>query len=372
MKNKRIVFCINSLDKGGAERVVSILANHFSKLNEVYIITITDNKIEYELEENIKLIKLVNKKNIIGSKIIKKISLFPKFVIRTIKLRKVLNEISADVIISFLPEASFMTLIANNRKTKIIISDRNDPKIEYKNIIYNYFVHKLYPKADGFVFQTINAKKYFDNFIDFKSKFYDIIFNPVNPKFIRSRYNGIRKKCIVSVGRLTQQKNFDLLIDSFKDVSDFYPEYKLMIFGDGNLKNHLSEKIKKLNLENKIIMRGVINNIQEEIYDSSLFIMTSDYEGMPNSLIEAMCLGLPVISTDCPCGGPRMLIENDINGLLVDVGNRKQLSKSIKKIIDNYEYGEKLGKNAIRIIDKVNPVVINIQWENLINKVIGG
>jgi glycosyltransferase involved in cell wall biosynthesis len=366
MENKKIVFCINSMDKGGAERVISILANYFSKKNEIYIITITDNKIEYKLEESINLIKLVNKKNKINNKLIRKISILPKFLVRTIKLRKILIQISADVIISFLPEASFMSLLANNGRTKIIVSDRNDPKIEYKNPIYNYFMKKLYPKADGYVFQTLDAKKYFNNLLALNDINNRIIYNPVDDNFICDRFEGIRKKNIVSVGRLTEQKNYDLLIDAFYDISNIYQDYNLIIYGEGPLRQNYQNKIKQLGLENRIFLPGLTDNIKNKIYDSSVFVMTSKYEGMPNSLIEAMCLGLPVISSDCPCGGPKMLISNGKNGFLYNVNDKDELVYNLKKILDNQKLSKSLGENASKLKYKVNSSNIIEEWEKFI------
>lgn len=368
-KNKNICFCINSLDSGGAERVVSILANYFVSKNDVSIITMTDNNIQYKIDKKVNIIKLVKNKKNIKNKILKKILLIPKTIVRIQKLNKVFRSQRPDIIISFLPEASFMSLIANKGRYKIIISDRNDPNIEYKNKIYNFLMKKLYPKADGFVFQTNDAKEYFNDIIDFSEKPYKIIYNPVSEKFICDRYNGKRKKQIVSVGRLQEQKNFELLINAFSKIEKKYPDYKLVIYGEGNLRKCLEDKVQMLNLENRILLPGVIKNVKEKIYNSSIFVLSSNYEGMPNALIEAMCIGLPVISTNCPCGGPKMLIENNVNGILIDTNNVEQLANSMELLLNDKKFADTLGKNASTIIDKVNPDAVNKEWEKLINKV---
>lgn len=372
MINKKIIFCINSLDSGGAERVVSILSNYFSEKNDIYIITITNNEIKYNLNSKINVISLANRKNKIKSKIINKITLLPKFIHRTIKMRKILKKINGDIIISFLPEASFMSLIANKGYTKIIVSDRNDPKIEYSNKIYNYFFHKLYPSADGFVFQTEDAKKYFeDNLINLYEKGKKIIFNPVNEKFLKTKKNLRMENTIVSVGRLTEQKNFDLLIDSFYELNKKLPNYNLIIYGDGNLRKKLELKINTLGLKNKVELPGVISDVEDKISNSSLFVMTSNYEGMPNALIEAMCLGLPVISSDCPCGGPRMLINNGENGYLFEVGNKEELISKMYEVLSNKRINDKFRLNSKKVIDLVHPDIISKKWEDFIEKMIG-
>lgn len=371
MKNKKIIFCIDSLGKGGAERVVSTLANELSQNNQVSIITLVNEQVAYELNENVNLIELGKLKYNSKGKSFKKVKSLYNLIYRTRELRKCFNRIKPDIIISFLPEASFLTVYANRKKYKLIISDRNDPNHEYQTFIYKKLVRILYPKADGYVFQTFDAKNYFNNIIDFKKKKYEIIVNPVNEKFINYPISKSKEKKIVSVGRLTEQKNIDLLIDSFSDIEKDFPEYTLTIYGDGNMREHLSNKIKSLNLENKIAMPGIVNNIQENIIDASLFVMSSDYEGIPNALIEAMTLGLPVISTDCPCGGPRMFIENEKNGFLISVGSRKELANTMKKVLSDDNLKNRIGKNAKDIVELVNPSVINSKWENFINAVIG-
>lgn len=371
MKNKKIIFCIDSLGKGGAERVVSTLANELSQNNQVSIITLVNEQVAYELNENVNLIELGKLKYNSKGKSFKKVKSLYNLIYRTRELRKCFNRIKPDIIISFLPEASFLTVYANRKKYKLIISDRNDPNHEYQTFIYKKLVRILYPKADGYVFQTFDAKNYFNNIIDFKKKKYEIIVNPVNEKFINYPISKSKEKKIVSVGRLTEQKNIYLLIDSFSDIEKDFPEYTLTIYGDGNMREHLSNKIKSLNLENKIAMPGIVNNIQENIIDASLFVMSSDYEGIPNALIEAMTLGLPVISTDCPCGGPRMFIENEKNGFLIPVGSRKELANTMKKVLSDDNLKNRIGKNAKDIVELVNPSVINSKWENFINAVIG-
>mgnify|MGYP004602439659 FL=1 len=371
MKNKKIIFCIDSLGKGGAERVVSTLANELSQNNQVSIITLVNEQVAYELNENVNLIELGKLKYNSKGKSFKKVKSLYNLIYRTRELRKCFNRIKPDIIISFLPEASFLTVYANRKKYKLIISDRNDPNHEYQTFIYKKLVRILYPKADGYVFQTFDAKNYFNNIIDFKKKKYEIIVNPVNEKFINYPISKSKEKKIVSVGRLTEQKNIDLLIDSFSDIEKDFPEYTLTIYGDGNMREHLSNKIKSLNLENKIAMPGIVNNIQENIIDASLFVMSSDYEGIPNALIEAMTLGLPVISTDCPCGGPRMFIENEKNGFLIPVGSRKELANTMKKVLSDDNLKNRIGKNAKDIVELVNPSVINSKWAYFINAVIG-
>ena len=357
----KIMFNISNLAKGGAERVISVLSNNLIDRYEVTILINDAKNIGYTLDNNIKIIQLDDKreKNPI------------KRNIKRIKdTERILREEKPDIIISFLPMPSYRILYANrNIKIPIIISDRNDPKQEYKPIVYKLLMKWLYKKADGFVFQTSEQKEYFSKKIKENST---IIFNPIKEEFLREndkKYEE-RKDAIISVGRLVEQKNQKMLIDAFSKVVKKYPEFQLKIFGTGHLEKELQEQIEKLKIKDKVLLCGTTNDIKTELLNAKIFTMPSNYEGMPNALIEAMASGCAVISTDCPCGGPRELIENGKNGILIQVGNENEMEKSMCKLIENKEYSEKIGQNAKKIKEKLAPKYIVEQWEKYINYVI--
>lgn len=353
----KILFCLGSMGNGGAERVVSNLSNYFIENNDVSIVVTKNEKPYYELNSKINYYMLdENSKS-------------SNFLIRTIKrvslLRKILKKIKPDIIISLLPEPTYRLMIAKSfLKIKTIISVRNDPNVEYNSFIKKLLVKFLYTKADGFVFQTIDAQNWFSNKIQRKSV---VIPNPINSSFICDPYEGIREKSIVNVGRLMEQKNQRLLIESFYEVSKKHDDYILKIYGDGPLKEDLQELINRYKMNDKIILKGKSNNIKDEIYKAGIFVLSSDYEGMPNALMEAMALGIPSISTDCPIGGPKFLINNKENGLLVKVNDKREMIEAINFLIENNDESIRLGKNANRICDELNPSKINNKWEEYIN-----
>lgn len=211
------------------------------------------------------------------------------------------KNVNPDIILSFLPRSSFRAILAAkiNRK-KIIVCDRADPKMEYRKLINKILMKLLYKHADAFVFQTQEQKEYFSKTIQSKS---NIIGNSLNNQFLENVKSevGLEKK-IVSVGRLAASKNQKLLINAFSKVHKKFPDYKLVIYGKGPLKEELELQILKLGLEGYVLLPGVKDNIIAEIHNASLFVLTSDYEGMPNALMEAMSLGLPCISTNCSGG----------------------------------------------------------------------
>lgn len=355
----KILFYIGNLRKGGAERVVVTLSNNLVKSNDVTIITTTDEKVEYELDKNVNIFNL---KDFKGNK-----NSLSKNIIYLKKLSKYIRKINPDIILGFLPEPSYRLLLLKPFiKTPVIISDRNDPKIEYASFKSKIIMKWLYHRADGFVFQTSEAQNYFSKKIQSKST---VIANPVDDKFFNVNYCGEKSKEFINVGRLNKQKNQILLIESFKEVVKKYPDYKLLIYGDGNMKEEISSYIIKNKLNDNVKLCGNVDNIENVLKDKKGFILSSKYEGMPNALMEAMAVGMPCISTDCPCGGPRELIDNNKNGLLVENDNKDELIFSISMLIENNDKCKQLSKKAKEKMKNYSCNKIVNKWFNFMKEV---
>lgn len=359
---KKILFYINLITYGGAERVLVNLANEFSKRDyQVILVTsyYNDKKEAYEIDKNIKRISLQNSKE-------NKLFII-KNIILTYKLRKICKQENIDVVISFMAEPNFRAIISTTfLGTKNVISIRNDPNMEYPNFLYKILAKILYPFASGCVFQTEEAKKWFDKSVQIKS---EIILNHVDKKFYQVKFEGVRKD-IVTVGRLEKQKNQKLLIEAFGKIAIDFPDENLIIYGDGSEKESLEKLTKSLCIENRVIFKGFYNDIQEEIKGARVFVLSSDYEGLPNAVMEAMSLGLPVISTDCPCGGPKLLISNNENGILVNVGDLEEMVIALYKILSNRELAESLEENAKIKSFEFESVIIFNKWEQYIKNII--
>ena len=363
----KIMFLCNSLRKGGAERVISNLTENLIKNNEVMIVMIENTDIEYTINKNVIINSIdkirLNNKIKSNSKIIKHLK-------RLIILNKLKKTYKPDVVLSFMEYPNQLLLFSNIfYKTKTIISVRNDPKILFNTTIKRIIMKCLYPKSDGIVLQTNEAKEFFPNNIKKKCK---IIVNPINPDFVGIRKERKTTNTIVSVGRLSEQKNHKLLIKAFSMISNDFPQYRLVIYGEGKLRKELEEEIIKLNLNNKVFLPGNVDNIIEKIYNVKIFVLSSYYEGMPNSLMEAMSLGIPCISTDCPCGGPKYLIDNRINGILVRNDNVEELANAIKELLSSEELCNSISLEAKKIGQKLNPDKINKEWKEYIEEVIKG
>ena len=243
---------------------------------------------------------------------------------------------------------------------KHIVSERNSPANFAGKWITKVLSRMLMKAADGFVFQTKQAQDYYAGSIAKRSV---VIPNPIIDlsDFVPVPSEE-REKKIVSVGRLAKQKNFKLLIDAFSALPDRYSEYKLVIYGDGPERGELSRRVEEKGLSGRVSMPGTSEHVHQDIANATLFVMSSDFEGMPNALMEAMALGLPCISTDCPCGGPTELIKDGKNGLLVPVGNKDAMVTAMVRVLDDNVFSETLSKMAINIRDTHNLDIICKMW----------
>ena len=190
-----------------------------------------------------------------------------------------------------------------------------------------------------------------------------------NPVFVKAEdYPKVkeRRKAIVTVGRLHPQKNHKLLIDAFALVADQISDYTLEIYGDGELKDELQRHIDDLGLNNRVFLKGTSKEIHKLIYDAALFVLSSDYEGLPNTLLEAIALGIPSISTDCRPGGAREIIEDGINGRIVPIGSEKILATEILTVLSDTELTEKYSKNALISSRRFNTENIYNLWTDYI------
>lgn len=356
----KILFYINTISNGGAERVIVNLANSFSEKDyEVVLVTSHYSSNEYPLKSKVKRLTL-EKTNL-------KQSFIKKNITRVYRLRKICKQERPDIVVSFMAEANFRAIIATMfLGIKTLISVRNDPNKEYSKKIYRLLAKLLYPFASGLVFQTEEAKKWFSKRIQKKSK---VILNHVDEKFYQTNYTG-RRKNIVTVGRLEPQKNHKLLIEAFAGIANDFPNENLVIYGEGSQKEILMNLVKRHDLEGRVFFMGTSMEIHEKIKDAKIFVLSSDYEGLPNVVMEAMTLGLPVISTNCPIGGPKMLIENNRNGILVSVGNVGELANAMRTLLSDPSFAEYLGKNAKLTSKKFEPNKVFKIWEDYISFII--
>ena len=348
------------MGRGGAQRVMGNLANYLVNNYEVLLINDfpTPSEIEeYPLDDRIRRVNL--RSDIKGNIVLKNVE-------RLFNLRRIIGIERPDVILSFMGRPNIRMLLSTiGLKCKKVASVRNDPYKEYGNGYKKVFAGILFKLADGCVFQTNDAKRYFPNKVQKKSC---VIFNPVADVFYETSLAKERKK-IVTVGRLEPQKNHILLINAFKNIESDFPDQELYIYGDGVLRGKLEEYIKNKDLETKVHLAGNTNNVPKVLSESIVFVMSSDYEGMPNALMEAMAVGVPCVSTDCPCGGPKMLCRNEKEGILVEVNNEQELTNALTKVLSSKEIQDVMEIEEKKRADEFRPNIILAQWDRYLNTI---
>lgn len=349
----KIAFSMAYMGGGGAERVVSELANSFAEQgHDVSIIVAKDPECVYPLTAQVKLVDLSAKDKGILSRIC--------------ALRHCIKENRYDVVISFLTGTNIETLMATvGLRVPVVISERNNPFVDPKSKISRILRGVLYPFAAGYVFQTPDAQAFFSKQIQKKSV---VIMNPINPQ-LPDIYNGVREKRIVNVGRLVPQKNMKMFIDAFCEFYQTHPDYVAEIYGDGPLKTELEEHIMLKNMKDAIKLCGFSTEILQQIRSAAMFVMTSDYEGMSNALIEAVGMGIPCVSTDHPIGGARLTIQDGVSGFLIPVGDTHGLADKMAELADNEEMANRFSKQGTLLREKLSIQVIAQCWLEYIKKI---
>lgn len=331
---KRYVFFIPTLSQGGGERVISLLSRKMAQKGlPVSILLYKDAEPFYTIDPKVKLDFVCRET---GSGNLLK-NLF--------WMRRYFKE-HADVVISFLAPFNILALTAmlGSGRT-VIVADRNDPRFIPANPIIRKIRDLLYHTASGVIVQTRHNLEYFSASIRKKAR---ILYNPVDMGEKAGLALRVQKqKEIVTVGRLMPQKNQVLLLEAFARISEDYPDYRLTIYGEGPHRTVLEETVRKLHLEEKVSLPGAFKDIHQRISGSSLFVLSSHYEGMPNALIEAMCLGLPVIST--AVSGATDLIQSGENGLLVPCGDVDALAGAMAQLLSDEDKRRSFGQEATKV-----------------------
>ena len=363
---KKIAFHLNCLGQGGAERVVSNLANTFAEEGyEVFVATEWQEDNEYPLDGRVKrvhvgLLPEDEKKNRIT-----------KFFLRVRYLKKFLEDYRPDVLIAFAHRANYRALMAS-KGTGIptVISVRINPVGNYDAFSDKVQIKWLFPRAAGCVFQTEEQRAFFKPYLQENSR---IIINPLNPRFIGVKAPDVKEKSVVNHARIVDFKNHPMLLDAFFKVHEKHPDYVLRIYGPDSMdgtKEILDRKIAEHDASGYVFLMGSCNEIEKEIPKGEVYAYSSDYEGFPNSLLEAMSMGMPVVSTDCPPGGPAMIIRDGENGFLTPVGDADALADRICRLIEDKALRDRFSKEAVKVVEVAGPKVIYEQWRDYLNEIV--
>ena len=362
----RLTLIIHSLDSGGAERVMSILANYWAaKEWQITLLTFVDKtKVPfYHLDSRINYVPLNIERR--SPNAVVAIGNNYQYIY---KLRKAIIDSKPEVIISFLTINNVITLLATRGLSiPVIVSERTDPNKFPESKIWMNLRSLTYQFADAIAVQTTRAFNYFRPQLQSKMV---VVPNPV----IIQNYNSdnsqktLERPSIIAMGRLEFQKGFDLLLEAFALLKDTCPEWSLTVLGEGTMRSELESQRERLKLSDRVHFPGRVNNPAEILKQADIFVMSSRYEGFPNALCEAMACGLPVISTDCP-SGPQEIIRDGKDGILVANENVAALKDAMKTLMLDDTKRQELGKKALEITSRFSLITITELWEKIISEV---
>lgn len=350
MSNKmNICFVTSTLTSGGSERVMSLLANRFAEEGyEVEIIHLNQHIVFYPIDSRIKLVYV---EDAVGTSVLKKLVWFRKYAKRT----------HPDVVIPFMEAVYCFTLFALiGVNIPVVSSERIDPR--KSPFLRNVLRRVLLPLTDWLVVQTEDIKAFYPRFIQKKTS---VIYNPVSEQVFNLPQIP-KEDIVISVGKLDDQKNHAMLIRAFSKVSNDFPTWKLIIYGEGPLRNNLENLVEGLGLCDKVLLPGRCDHVIDEMNRSKIFAFSSKYEGMSNAILEAVCVGLPVVTTNV--SGAKELVRD--GGYVIPIGSETEMTKSLKALMNcenkRLQFGE-INKNRAGGFQLEK---IFRQWESLILEVV--
>lgn len=366
--NKKIVFITHRINRGGAQRMLTFVANSCVNIfDEVIIILFYTEEVEFVVDSKIKIISLPGELKFPNYKR----SLFTKIrdTLYLIKLlRNELRCIKPDLVCAFgVIHVCISVLSALGLGVKIVGSERRSPK--NLSLILQQISKIFYFKCDGMVFQLEGAKNFYNKKIIDKAT---VIPNPYLSEKEYVPYNIEKRDKIITAAaaRFEYEKGFDILIKAFKLVKDRHGDFKLIIYGKGDHKKEYGSLIDSLELNNFIEFPGLVKDVSEAVRSSSVFVLPSRSEGIPNTLLEVMGIGVPTVSCDCPPGGPRFLTDRGRRGLLVPVNDFKALARAICEIIENKTLATQISIDSLEIRTELKRDIISKKWVNYFIKVI--
>ena len=362
MKTK-VLFVVNSLQGGGAERVVSTLGNCLNReIFTVVIVCLARAPMVYSVSDRVKVVSLVSRKE--------PETIFYRVWYATLTFVGLLSVIWKEkpaCAISFMTSANLWTgITCRLLRVPYFVSERITPDytIHQFNALFKWLSFKIYSRSEAIVIPARKMEECFKKYKRFNSvRNFRTINNPVSTFRTESRDLVHTRKFILSVGRLHPQKGFDKLIEAFSLLQPI--DVDLLISGEGAERERLQKQINRLNLRDKVKLIGFKNNIQDYYQQAEMFVLSSKNEGYPNALVEAMSFGCACVSTDCEFGPSEIITDNE-NGLLVTVGDTEGMAQAISMILGDSRLKQKFSENAKKINETNSLAAISAKWENLI------
>ena len=363
----RLALVAATMGPGGAERVLSILANRWAERGfDVTLVTLAGHGEDfYPLHPSVRRITAAVAQD---AGRFGRLSAAINLLRHVLRLRSTLRQLKPDVVLSFIDSTNVMTLLSLiGANIPRVVSERSDPAMVPLAALWRVLRAVLYPGADRVVVQTAGAAAFFKGRV---ARRLAVIPNPVmRPDTSVEGELQPPRPFIMSLGRFTEEKRFEDLIDAFAAVAPRHPEWSLVIAGDGPLRPALLRQIEALGLKTRVMLPGIVKHSAALLAQCDIYVLSSRFEGFPNAMCEAMALGRPVIATDCP-SGPRAIIRNGIDAIMVPPMQPKALAEAIERLFSAPAERARLGEAAAGIIErfKLDPIVD--AWEGVLRSAI--
>lgn len=357
--NKEIVVVTVHLSNGGAERVLAELITQWTAMGvRVVLVELQGDAFpeSFQIPKSVSIISLG----------LRKTAKTPRMqsIAEAWELMKIFRQHPMAPVVAFLnPAIRAAGLCRPFVRNCMIFSERCDPRVSPPGRVNRLVRDLMFHAADAGVFQTHEAMEHFSKRVQRRGT---VIANPVDTS-LPMPYAGKRRKVIVAASRLSRQKNIPMLLYAFAKLHAEYPDYSLEIYGRGSEQEQsdLQTLVSQLELTDAVSMPGFADDVHEKMRNAAMFVVSSDYEGICNSMLEALAMGVPTICTDCPVGGAREMIRDEVSGLLVPVGDIEALYRGMKRLIDEPDFAEALGREAYKIREKYPIDKIARQWLDL-------
>jgi GalNAc-alpha-(1->4)-GalNAc-alpha-(1->3)-diNAcBac-PP-undecaprenol alpha-1,4-N-acetyl-D-galactosaminyltransferase len=371
----RITLVISKLITGGAERVMSVMANYWaSHRRKVTLITIASQEMDCCVHPRVKLDSRVIHIGLgmdVDSNYL--VQAARNNAERVKRLRQEIRASRPDVVISFLSRTNILTLLASiGLGTPVIVSERIDPRQRSLGLVWGALRYLMYRQADGLVVQSQEVCEWARKFV--APRAIHVIPNPVEAplepydRIARSRESG---RTVVAMGRLVRQKGIDLLLEAWSRCAKKHGGWSLLILGEGEERQSLEALVSELELKDRVSLPGTVPDPARVLQRADLFVMSSRYEGFPNALLEAMACGLAVISTDCP-SGPGEIVRDGVDGILVHPNNVDALASAMDRLMSDGSERERLALRAVEVTERFGLEKVMGMWETVVQHTLRG
>jgi GalNAc-alpha-(1->4)-GalNAc-alpha-(1->3)-diNAcBac-PP-undecaprenol alpha-1,4-N-acetyl-D-galactosaminyltransferase len=359
----RITLVLSSLSSGGAERVMSLMANHWAEKHwAVTMVTLAGAETDFfSLSPSVSRVSLRLEGSSSGA-----VSASWRNIARVRALRSAIRASRPDAVISFIESVNVLTLLATRlTTTPVVVAERTDPREHKIGAAWSALRKSLYPRAAALVVQTHGVLPWAVERVGAEKA--HVIPNPVMPASSRpsNAVNAYPQPFVLAMGRLTREKGFDLLLRAFEKASRLYPGWSLVVLGEGSERASLEGLAEELGISARVHLPGRQTEPATTMSQASMFVLSSRFEGFPNALLEAMACGLPVVSFDCR-SGPGEIIRDGVDGILVPPGNVPALGEAMQDLMGHPERRELLARRGVEATRRFGTETVMGMWEDLL------